>query len=153
MRWIVYDLCVIVFELWENSFSIPQEKLVPTLSITSPSSFHSKLCQWTWATAVFGAVETTGLVSMAAPQPLTRAAQAPPRGLLLTFPRPPLGLASQLWWTRSAPPWWLSPSHKHNHSPADITCTPPVSTLLSCRTEKSPTEIVFSHPFLYLKNI
>lgn len=129
MTWIVYDLCVTEFE---NVLKVRLILHSRGISLTSLPSFHSKLCQWTWATAVFGAVETVGLVSMAAPQPLTRAAQAPPHGLLLTFPRPPLGPASQLWWTHSAPPWWLSPSHKHNPSPADITCTPPVSTLRSC---------------------
>lgn len=114
----------------KDSFSIPQEKCVLVLYVTSQPSSHSKLCQWTWATAVFGVVETPGLVSMAAPRPLTRAAQAPPRGLLLMFPSPPLGPASQLWWTPSAQPWWLSPSHKRNPSLADITCTPNVSVPL-----------------------
>lgn len=92
------------------------------------SSFHSKLCQWTWATAAFGAVETVGRVSMAALQPLTLAAQVPPHGPLLMFPSPPLGPVSQVWWTHSTPLWWLSPSRKHNPSPADITCTQLVST-------------------------
>lgn len=116
----------------KDSFSIPQEKCVLVLYVTSLPSSHSKLCQWTWATAVFGVVETAGLVSMAAPRPLTRAAQGPPHGLLLMFPSPPLGPASQLWWTPSAPPWWLSPSHKHNPSLADITCTPHVSVPPTC---------------------
>jgi len=95
-------------------------KFVPHFPFAFLLSSHSKLCQWTWATAAFGVVETAGLVSMAAHQPLTRAAQAPPHGLLLMFHMPPLGPASQLWWTHSAPPWWLS--HKHSPSPADITC-------------------------------
>lgn len=92
---------------------------------TSLLSSHSKLCQWIWATAAFEAVETAGLVSMAAPQPLTLVVQAPPRDLLLSFHTPRLGPASRLQWIHLAPPWWLS--HKHNPSPVDIICTQLVS--------------------------
>lgn len=91
-------------------------------------SFHySKPCQWIWAAAASGAVETAGLVSMAVRQLLIRAAQAPPHGPLRTFLKPSRGPASQLWWTRLALQWWPSPSHKRNPSPADIICTPHVS--------------------------
>lgn len=94
----------------------------------------SKPCQWTWAAAASGVVETAGLVSMAVHQLLIHVAQAPPHGPLLTFLRPSRGLANQRWWTRLALQWWLSPSRKPNRSPADITCTPPVSVTAICRT-------------------
>lgn len=71
---------------------------------------------------------------MAVHQLLIRAAQAPPPGPLLTFLRPSRGLANQQWWTHLALRWWLSPSHKPNPSPADITCTPHVSIMAICRT-------------------
>lgn len=91
------------------------------------SFLYSKPCQWIWAAAASGAVETAGLVSTAVRQLLIRAAQAPPHGPLRTFLKPSQGPANQLWWTRLALQWWPSPSHKPNPSPADIICTPHVS--------------------------